>query len=420
MTFGPTPEPGALAARTLLLVSGGFEAVAAVHEAHRMGVRVLAAAEVPDAPAFRLADAALLARTSDPEATVEAARAYAARHGIDGVLAVGTDAPRTVAAVADALGLPGISLATAELAADRLALHACLRAAGVATAWSAPVASAAELGVYAARDTRALVVRPVDGRGTRGVVRLLPAVDAAWAFAVAQAASPTGRVMVEAWPLGPHVRAESVAVGGRVMTIALADVSHECLGPPAPFVVVGGAEMPSALPVGTCAAVERAVAMAAAALGVHDAAITAEVAVERDVPLVLGVRARLSGGFSCSHEVPLATGVNLMAAAIGLALGRPPAVADLVPRWARAVAQRCVFAPAGRVVAVEGSAEVASGEGIALVEVRVRPGDVVPPPVERIVRAGRVIAIGDTRGEAMARVRRGVARLRVLTQPDAG
>src|SRR5437899_1966780 len=131
--------------RTVLFVSGGREAVPAILEARRMGLRVVVSDAAPDAPGFRLADTGLLASTYDVEATTEAARAYAARHRIDGVLAVAADVPVTVAAVADALRLPGISLASACLAADKLAMKSRLRAAGVPVPWYSAVESTAAL-----------------------------------------------------------------------------------------------------------------------------------------------------------------------------------------------------------------------------------------------------------------------------------
>src|SRR5438445_1911328 len=126
---------GALA-KTLLVVSGSREAMPIIAAARRMGLRVLVSDGAPDAPGFRQADAGLLAPTADAEASVEAARAYAQLTRIDGVSGVGGELARTVAAVAEALGLAGIPPATAALAADRLALRARLRARGVAVPWS--------------------------------------------------------------------------------------------------------------------------------------------------------------------------------------------------------------------------------------------------------------------------------------------
>src|SRR5262249_46417858 len=155
--------------RTLLVVSGGREAVPAILEARRMGLRVVVSDGAPDAPGFRVADAGLLASTYDPEATVDGARAYAARTRIDGVLAVAADVPVTVAAVAEALRLPGPSLTTARLASDKLAMKDCLAAAGVPVPWYTAVESPDALERIAGEAQFPLIVKPVDSRGARGV-----------------------------------------------------------------------------------------------------------------------------------------------------------------------------------------------------------------------------------------------------------
>src|SRR5213078_2800222 len=154
------PRPRA-PAKTLLIVSGARAAMPIIAAARRMGLRVLVSDGAPDAPGFRQADAGLLAPTADAEASVEAARAYAQRTRIDGVIGVGAEVARTVAAVAEALGLAGIPPATAALAA---------------------------------RTQLPLALRPVDGALA---LRLLPDVDPRWAVEVAAAASPGGSVMVE-------------------------------------------------------------------------------------------------------------------------------------------------------------------------------------------------------------------------------
>jgi biotin carboxylase len=410
---------GTVAPPTLLIVSGGCEAVPVILEAKRLGLRVLVSDGAPDAPGFRLADAGLLASTYDPEATVEAARAYACLNRVDGVLAAAADVPQTVAAVAHALGLPGPSLATAALAADKLAMKHRLAAAGVAVPWYAAVEDPAHLETLAAHTVDPLIVKPVDSRGARGVVRLLPGVDPTWAWRVAAAESPTGRVMVERFVAGPQVSTESIVCEGETTTIGFSDRNYELLDRYAPFVIENGGDLPSALPAATRAAIETLVARAAAALGVRQGTVKGDVVVGPEGPMVIELAVRLSGGLFCSHEIPLATGVNFVEAAIRLALGERLDPAALVPRWSQGVAQRWLFPPPGTVVAVEGVAEAAAAEGVALVDVRVGPGDDVAAVTSHPRRAGVVIAVGDDREEAVRRAVGAAGRVRIVTVPAA-
>ena len=65
---------------------------------------------------------------------------------------------------------------------------------------------------------------------------------------------------------------------------------------------------------------------------------------------------------------------------------------------------------------MRGIAEAATGEGVALHEVGVVPGARVSGMTSRMRPAGVVIAVGDTREQAVARADAAVARVRIVTQ----
>ena len=404
-------------AKTLLVVSGAREAMPIIAAARRMGLRVLVSDGAPDAPGFRQADAGLLAPTADAEASVEAARAYAQRTRIDGVIGVGAEVARTVAAVAEALGLAGIPPATAALAADRLALRARLRARGVAVPWCAPVEGPAALEALAARTQLPLALRPVDGALA---LRLLPDVDPRWAVEVAAAASPGGSVMVEEQVAGARVRAQAIVVDGRATTVALADRDDEVLERFAPFVVERGSTLPSAAHPAAAERIAGTVAAAAAALGMRAGTLSVEVVLGPRGPVLVELGTGLSGGYVGTHEVPLATGVDLVAAEIRLALGETPEPGALRARWCQGVARRFLLPAPGTVTSVRGAAEAAAGEGIALLEVVATPGQRIGPPGGRGCHGGVVIAVDETREGALRRAEAAAARVRILTSPGPG
>ncbi len=404
---------------TLLVISGGRSAVPVIAAARRLGMRVVVSDAAPDAPGFRCADDGLLASAGDADATVEAARAYAARRAIDGVLAVAADVPVTVAAVADALGLPGPSLDAARLLADRLALRARLAAVGVPVPWSMEVWGISELRQVCERRSHPLALRPVDGRAGRGVVRLVEGIDLDWALAMAAAESPSGRVLVEAVVDGSLVCTETIVAGGATTTVGVVD--REAAPAPrfAPFCVEELEALPSAVPARARVGIEALIARTAAALGLTRGTLKGSVVVGTDGPVLVDLAARLSGGYVCTHGIPLATGIDLVAAAVRLAIGEVPTAADLAPRWSRGVAEQSLFAPPGEVVSVVGAEDVAAGDGIALCELAVRPGDRLGPATHHRERAGVVIAVGETRDAAVARAEAAAARVRVITRVPA-
>src|ERR1700733_7911800 len=172
--------------KTLLIVSGGIEAVDAARRAKEMGHTVVVSDHDPQAPGFQYADSCLIADVYGANETAAAAERYSRKiRKIDGVICVAADAPITAATVAARLGLPGISIATAELACDKLAMKRRFAEQGVAVPWFAEIRTVQELQRIAIERGRNLVIKPVDSRGSRGVQRIAQIEDLAKAFALA-------------------------------------------------------------------------------------------------------------------------------------------------------------------------------------------------------------------------------------------
>ncbi len=391
--------------RTLLFVSGGIEAVPAIARAKEMGLRVAVSDGAADAPGMALADERLVISTYDVAGTVAAARGLE----LDGVICVASDVPQTVAGVADAFGLPGVTPESAALATDKLAMKERFARDGVPIPWFAPLSSVAEMAALEGP----LIVKPVDSRGARGVIRMTEGLDPEWAFAAARAESPTGRVMAERFLDGPQVSTESLVIDGVAHTVGLADRNYEHLERFAPYMIEDGGELPTRHDV---AAISDLVQDAAASLGIRNGVVKGDIVIHAGRPHVIELAARLSGGYLCTHEIPLSTGVDFVGCAIRVALGEPPGAAELVPRHTRGVAQRWLFPPPGRVVAISGADDVQARPEVELCELRVAVGDTVPPVTSHPARAGVLIATGDTRKQAIAAARSAVGAITIATQ----
>jgi biotin carboxylase len=406
--------------RTLLVVSGGSEALAGIARARAMGLHVLVSDGDPLAPGLAAADDRLLASTYDIEATVAAARHYNRSRPIDGVICIASDVPLTVATVAAELGLPSVSVDAARLSGDKLAMKRRLAAHGVAIPDFACVPTAADLRAYVSLRGYPVVVKPVDSRGARGVLLLRDAsVDLAWAHTTARRESPTGRVMVERFLAGPQLSTESLVVDGVAHTPGVADRNYEFLKRFAPYVIENGGALPSGIDRAARVAVCDVVQRAARALGVRHGVLKGDVVIHDGLPHVIEVAVRLSGGYLCTHEIPLSTGVDFVGQAIRIALGETPRAEDLRPTRNVGVAQRWLFPTPGRVTRVSGVEAVAARPEVALCEVRAHPGDLLPAVSSHRSRAGVVIATGATREQALVHARAGVADIAIETAPSS-
>jgi biotin carboxylase len=403
--------------KTLLIISGGIEAVDAVKRARDMGLHVVVSDLDPKAPSFAYAHDRLIADVYGPQETLAAAERYVREHRrIDGVLCVAADAPVTAALVAEKLNLPGISVATAKLACDKLAMKQRFRECGVPVPWFASVTSLAELETIMAERGSDLVIKPVDSRGSRGVQRLSRTADLAGAFALARKYSPTSRVMVEAYLDGPQISTESIVTKGRCFTPGFADRNYELLEVHAPFFIENGGDLPSHLPPGLQQKVKDAIANAAAVLGVIDGTVKGDIVVHKGEPYLIELAARLSGGFFCTLEIPLNTGVDFIGCAIRVALGETIPPDEMEPRKQQPVIQRYAFPKPGRVIDVRGAEMARKLPGVAAVVVTAKPGDIIPPAGDKRPSAAMVMATGITREAALGAAQAGLAALQIDTQ----
>jgi biotin carboxylase len=320
---------------------------------------------------------------------------------IDGVLCIASDVPLTVASVAAALGLTGIPVEVARLAMDKLAMKRKFGADGVPVPWFSPIESVAHLRQIVTEQGYPLVLKPVNNRGARGVLRLTADVDLEWAYRLSRAYSPTGRVMVEQFLLGPQVSTESIVLDGVVSTPGFSDRNYEYLERYAPYIIENGGELPSHLPLETQQAVRKLVQKATHSLGVKNGVVKGDIVVYEGKPYVIEIATRLSGGYFCTHEIPLNTGVDFVRQAILLALGERLNLAALEPAYQRHVVQRYLFPKPGRVIRISGVESVVQRSEIAFCEIRVSVDDILGPIESHPARAGVVIATGDTRQTAM-------------------
>jgi biotin carboxylase len=115
-------------------------------------------------------------RIGDPldEATVvEGARALAAKIGpIDRVVNMLEQTQGSAAAIRAALGVPGLGVEATRNFRDKDRMKAVLREAGLPVAASARIASDADLLAFAARVGFPIVVKPLEGLGSRATVRV--------------------------------------------------------------------------------------------------------------------------------------------------------------------------------------------------------------------------------------------------------
>jgi biotin carboxylase len=397
----------------ILFIGGGRQALPAIEKAKTLGARVSVADYDEKCPGFSLADHQLTCSTYDVSETVKKACQLHAIDPINGVLCVATDVPHTVAYVAEALGLPGLSPSIAELAVDKLAMKQCFKTFGVAIPWFSPVENAAELDAFRESGKR-LVIKPIDSRGSRGVLLLEEKIDSKWAFETALKESPTSKVMVEQYLEGPQISSESVVVNGIVHTVGLSTRNYELLDKYAPYFIENGGELPATQDAKLIGNIDEQLQAAVDALNIKNGIVKGDLVITQGQTHILELALRLSGGYFCTHEIPYATGADSVLANLYLCLGLKPPSHAIERQWTRHIAQRYLFVPPGIVQRIDGLEEVKASNGVEFFDLWVKPGDAISHPTNSGCSVAVVIAKGASNEQAISLASQALNKLHVV------
>lgn len=137
-----------------------------------MKLKTIVADMNPQSIGFQIADEKIIMSTKDLEGMVREAKRYSLTKQIHGVITAGTDASMTVAAVASALGLPGIRFVDAEAATNKVKMRQRLKEHGLPIPRFAPVWSLQDAKDALDSLTFPLVMKPADNMGARGVIKV--------------------------------------------------------------------------------------------------------------------------------------------------------------------------------------------------------------------------------------------------------
>jgi biotin carboxylase len=384
----------------LLVLGAGPAQLGLLEAARARGTWLAVVDRDPAAPGFALADRRCILSTEDEQAIERLAGAL----GIAGMIAPGTDWPVAVAArLAERLGLPHpISAATGVLATNKLRQRERLAEAGVPQPRSWVVGQ--EEGVPEV--SFPCVVKAPDRQGQKGLTLVEDAAQLDAAVAIARGAARNGLALVEELVDGPEVTVVGFSVDGAFTALTVTD---RIVADPPAFGVALAHVWPSEV---SETEVSDTGARAVTALGIENGPSYTQLRIGPDGPMVIEVAARLGGGHD-AELVEAVTGVDLNGLALDAALGLPLAVPPLEQRVGGAVT-RFLVAPPGVLSAVE----VPDGlEGVERVRVYREAGAVFAPLRRGADRAGAVLAIGDSREEAVSRAEGAVAAIRFELAP---
>jgi biotin carboxylase len=388
--------------KTVLFLGAGRHQRAAILRAKELGLRVAAVDGNPDALALKDADVAEVVNFVEIPKAIE----FAEKIKPDGVLTITSDrAVVAVAAVAEALGLPGIGVDVAVGLTHKVEMRRRLERAGIPQPRFGSARTLEEARAAVEHVGFPLVIKPADSGGQRGVFRLDSAAELDDAFPQSLELSRGGEVIVEEFVEGMEINTMAVVRDGAVTQLTLSD-RHR---PPGTGFAVGWIHAyPASLNGNGTVEAEAMVERTLLELGLRNGIGFPQLIAHPDGRiLMIEVAARIPGG-QMADLVRHAVGVDLVEVALRLALGEPVPDELCAPKYRQPVAIRFFTAqpgplPVGRVRSVATLDRVLAAPGVVQADSYIVPGETIRPVQRDGDRRGYVIALGDTGPEALQR-----------------
>ena len=394
----------------LLLPTATYRAADFVTAAARLGVDVVVGSEHRQALAGPMGDRAVVVPLAGGDAALDAIAALHDRTPLDAVLAVDDQGVVVAATAAQRLGLrhnpPNAVAATRDKAAmrERLAAASLPQPAYRIVAHGADIASAATQVGYPC------VVKPVSRSASQGVIRVDDAIQAAAAGIRIRAIVGDGPepLLVERFVPGAEVAVEGLLLGGRLEVLAVFDKPDPMDGP---FFEETIYVTPSRQPASVLADLEATVARAAAALGLREGPVHAELRIgTAGALMILELAARSIGGL-CARALRFGAGVSLEEVIIRHALGL--GLDGLARETQASGVMMLPIRSAGVLDRVSGQERALAIEGVVGVEISIASGRPVVPLPEGDRYLGFVFARGPTAQDLEDALRRAEACLEV-------
>lgn len=393
-----------------MVLAAGLLQIPVIKKAHEMGYYVIAVDDDPNAPGMALADKAIVPGGLMNE---EKLVAIAKEEQIDGVIHPCSEvAMNVMGRINDELGLCGVSKEAAIRATNKHLMREAFEAYGAPSPKSRCFNNAeVAWGAFCTDYSGDAILKPSRNSGSRGIAKIsgdIKGEEFVRLFERAKEESRDKSVMLEQFVEGPEFSVEIIVWNKEVHVLQVTDKKTT----EAPYFVELGHSQPSMFPKETIEAVKRAAVMGVRALKVNNCACHAEVKVQNGQAYIMEIGARLGGDFISTELTHLSTGIDMVAAAINVALGVEP---DLNPvAEAQGVAIRYFTPNPGKVVYVENT-EVLNLPYVYDAEIYVNPGDEVREVKSSLDRSGHVIVTAPTVFEAINNAEKIINDVQIVT-----
>lgn len=387
--------------KRLLVLAAGILQVPVIKKAKDMGIFVIAADGDPEAVGLKYADKAIVVNITSEEDVLRVAR----EERIDGVIHPCSEVSMNVMGrLNDELGLSGITREQAIRATNKHLMREAFEKGDAPSPKSILTKSVEDAWEQFMKFAGDGILKPSRNSGSRGIAKVIKLSsneentskeEFCRLYDIALNESRDKSVLLEQFIEGPEFSIEIIVWNGKVNVLTVTD--KKTTG--APHFVELGHNQPSCYSPVEVETLKAAAVSGVKALGVNNCACHAEAKLMDGKAYLMEIGARLGGDFISTELTHLSTGIDMVAAAINVALGVEP---DLNPKEEpKGVCIRYFCPKPGKLVNILNT-EILNDSHVYLWEIYHKIGDVIPEVISSLCRSGHVIVTEESPQQAIA------------------
>jgi biotin carboxylase len=396
--------------KTLLILNAGIEAVPGIIKAKSMGLRIVLCDKNKLSPGFKYADHKVYASIYNDKKIIQSLDKIFRKIKIDGVITFSSDATLSVAKIANKYDLPGNTIQSAILSTDKIKMKKKLKKNKISTPWFKEIKNLKDLQSVIKANKSKYIIKPIDNRGARGVLQIDRQTDLKWAYNYCISRSIKKKIIIEKFLKGKQISTESILYNKDSITPGMIERNYEYLKKFSPFVIENGGQQPINLSKDKIKNISDLVVRAGRCLGVKKGIVKGDVVLHKNKPYVIEIATRLSGGWMSSHQIPIATGVDILKIAIKLSLGEKINLSYVKIKQKKATAIRYLF-PSENSFFKKKTKRISKNKYVVKFLIYLKNNHIVKKFTDHTTRAGFVITAAQNKKKAILEAKKFIKKI---------
>ena len=267
---------------------------------------------------------------------------------IAGVMCASTDAPMSVYKISNYLNIKYYSYKTANFFSNKYLMKCELKKQNIPVPWFRKITKPIEIKKIL-KFKKKIVIKPCDSRGGRGVFLIdVNTNNIENLFNSSKGFTKLNYLIAEEFIEGQQFSTETIIYKNKYYTPGFCRRNYSGTRKYFPNLIENGGDQPVNIKKHIKDKITSLIEKTGKASGLNNGILKGDIVLSKnEEPYIIEVAGRLSGGWFASHQIPHATGVNIINAAIKIACFEKINLIDLKNKYQKSVGIRYFFPKIG-------------------------------------------------------------------------